>query len=158
MGVSGVGKTTVGEGLARRLGARFLDADDLHSPESIAKMRAGVALVDDDRLPWLDRVGGVLAGEARVVVACSALKRGYRDRLRAAAPATMFVHLEAAPDRVARQVEERAGHFMPPGLLRSQIATLEPLDGDESGVRVVVDAEPEVLVGRIEKALSGSGG
>lgn len=155
MGVSGVGKTTVGIELARRLGIDFIDADDLHSAENIAKMSAGVPLVDDDRWPWLDRVGAVLAGDPSSVVACSALRRVYRDRLRTVAPHTLFVHLAAAPERVALQAEAREDHFMPPALLRSQIATLEPLQGDESGLTVVVDAAPEELVDRIVGFLAG---
>ncbi|WP_341946771.1 gluconokinase [Microbacterium sp. LWH11-1.2] len=155
MGVSGVGKTTIGEELARRRGTRFLDADDLHSPANIAKMSAGIPLVDDDRWPWLDLVGAALIAEPGVVVACSALRRVYRDRLRATAPATLFVHLAAAPERVAAQAEAREDHFMPPALLRSQIATLEPLGDDEHGVTVIVDADPDELVDRILGLLAG---
>jgi len=158
MGVSGVGKTTVGIELARRLGLDFIDADDLHSSENIAKMSAGVPLVDEDRWPWLDRVGAVLAGDPTSVVACSALRRIYRDRLRATAPHTLFVHLDAAPARVAAQAEAREDHFMPPALLRSQIATLEPLEPDEHGIRVVVDAGPDELVDRIQRALASGAG
>ena len=155
MGVSGVGKTTIGQELARRQGTRFVDADDLHGPENIAKMSAGIPLVDDDRWPWLDRVGAVLAAEPGVVMACSALRRVYRDRLRANAPATLFVHLAAAPERVAAQAAAREDHFMPPALLRSQIATLESLDEDEPGITVIVDAGPDVLVDRILGLLAG---
>ena len=155
MGVSGVGKTTVGLELARRQNARFIDADDLHSPANIAKMSAGIPLVDDDRWPWLDLVGAALDAEPGVVVACSALRRVYRDRLRATAPATLFVHLAAAPERVAAQAEAREDHFMPPALLRSQIATLEPLGADEHGLTVTVDAGPAELVDRIVGLLAG---
>lgn len=155
MGVSGVGKTTVGIELARRLRIDFIDADDLHGPENIAKMSAGIPLVDDDRWPWLDRVGAVLAGDPSSVVACSALRRIYRDRLRATAPRTLFVHLAAAPARVAAQAEAREDHFMPPALLRSQIATLEPLGDDEHGLTVTVDAGPAELVDRIVGLLAG---
>ena len=155
MGVSGVGKTTVGVALAHRLHAEFVDADDLHGPENIAKMSAGIPLVDEDRWPWLDRVGSVLASEADIVMACSALRRSYRDRLCATAPDTTFVHLAAAPERVAAQAEAREDHFMPPALLRSQIATLEPLESDERGFVVIVDAEPDELVDRIVALLAG---
>ncbi|MFS0894955.1 gluconokinase [Microbacterium sp. 179-I 3D3 NHS] len=155
MGVSGVGKTTVGLALARRLGAEFVDADDLHGPANVAKMSAGVPLTDDDRWPWLDRVGTVLATTPGAVVACSALKRSYRDRLRRSAPTTLFVHLDAAPARVALQAEERDGHFMPSTLLQSQIATLEPLGPDEVGFAVAVDAGPDTLVDRIVRRLAG---
>ncbi|KJQ55656.1 gluconokinase [Microbacterium sp. SA39] len=155
MGVSGVGKTTIGVQLAARLGVDFVDADDLHGPENIAKMSAGIPLVDADRWPWLDLVGAALIAEPGAVVACSALRRSYRDRLRATAPETLFVHLAAAPERVALQAEARAGHFMPPALLQSQIATLEPLEPDERGITVIVDAGPEELVDRIVHSLAG---
>lgn len=155
MGVSGVGKTTIGEELARRRGTTFVDADDLHGPANIAKMSAGIPLVDADRWPWLDLVGAALISAPGVVVACSALRRIYRDRLRATAPDTVFVHLDAAPARVALQAESRAGHFMPPSLVQSQIDTLEPLGVDEVGVTVVVDAAPDALVDRIQQLLAG---
>ena len=155
MGVSGVGKTTIGQELARRRGAAFIDADDLHSPANVAKMSAGIPLVDADRWPWLDLVGAALLAEPGVVVACSALRRIYRDRLRATAPETLFVHLAAAPARVAAQAEAREGHFMPPALLRSQIATLEPLEPDERGITVIVDAAPDALMDRIVALLPG---
>ena len=155
MGVSGVGKTTIGEELARRRGTSFIDADDLHNAANIAKMSAGIPLVDADRWPWLDLVGAALLADPGVVVACSALRRSYRDRLRATAPETLFVHLAAAPERVAAQAEAREGHFMPPALLRSQIATLEALDADELGTTVIVDAAPDALVDRILGLLPG---
>ncbi|MFJ6533136.1 gluconokinase [Microbacterium sp. NPDC091662] len=149
MGVSGVGKTTVGRELARRMGVAFIDADDLHGPANIAKMAAGTPLDDDDRWPWLDRVGAALAADPAVVIACSALKRSYRDRLRASAPAAVFVHLDAPIERVAAQATARRDHFMPPALLASQLQTLEPLGADEQGLTVTVDAAPEELVERI---------
>lgn len=153
MGVSGVGKTTVGRGLATRFGVAFIDADDLHAPANIAKMAAGVALDDDDRWPWLDRVGAALAADPGVVIACSALKRTYRDRLRISAPAVVFVHLDAPEERVAEQATARRGHFMPPALLGSQLAALEPLGSDEDGITVAVDAAPAELVERIRQHL-----
>jgi gluconokinase len=155
MGVSGVGKTTVGRELARRIGVAFLDADDLHGPANIAKMAAGTPLDDDDRWPWLDRVGAALAADPGVVVACSALKRGHRDRLRAAAPTVVFVHLDAPQEQVAEQTTARRDHFMPPALLASQLAALEPLGADEEGITVKVDAAPDVLAGRIHEGLIG---
>jgi len=153
MGVSGVGKTTVGQELARRIGVAFIDADDLHGPANIAKMAAGVPLDDDDRWPWLDRVGVALAADPGVVIACSALKRRYRDRLRASAPDTVFVHLDAPKERVTEQATARRGHFMPPALLASQLQTLEPLGADEDGITVTVDGTAGELVERIRQHL-----
>ncbi|MFC6085618.1 gluconokinase [Sphaerisporangium aureirubrum] len=136
MGVSGSGKTTVGRALAARLGLPFADADDFHSPANVAKMAAGIPLQDADRLPWLRAVGEWLAGRAGTgaVSACSALRRGYRDVLREAAPAVFFVHLHGDPEVVRRRVAGRQGHFMPASLVDSQYAALEPLEPDENGV------------------------
>nr|WP_061018496.1 gluconokinase [Microbacterium sp. CCH5-D1] len=153
MGVSGAGKTTVGRDLAHRLGVSFIDADDLHGSENVAKMAAGIPLDDDDRWPWLDRVGAALAADPGVVIACSALKRRYRDRLRASAPDTVFVHLDAPKERVTEQATARRGHFMPPALLASQLQTLEPLGADEDGITVTVDGTAGELVERIRQHL-----
>jgi carbohydrate kinase (thermoresistant glucokinase family) len=166
MGVAAAGKSTVGRALAAQLGAVFVDADDLHSDANRSKMSAGVPLDDDDRAPWLDAVGAVLAGSgwlddddgphaASVVVACSALRRRYRDRLRALAPATLFVHLDARPEVLRSRAEARTGHFMPPELLDSQLATLEPLAADERGCRVDVGAAADVVVADAIAALAG---
>lgn len=151
MGVSAVGKTSVGKELARLLGASFLDADDLHSEENIAKMRAGVALTDDDRELWLNEVGRSLV--PGTVVACSALKRKYRDVLRRHAPDLVFLHLDATPDRLLNQAIERIGHFMPSELLPSQLAMLEPLQPDERGYVIQVDDNPTTLARRSLAAL-----
>ncbi|MFE5336073.1 gluconokinase [Isoptericola sp. NPDC056573] len=143
MGVAGCGKSTVGWLLAARLGLQFVDADDLHPPSNVAKMSAGTPLTDDDRRPWLARVAEVLRGGddgAPAVVACSALRRSYRDILRAGAGGDVaFVHLHGDRDLLARRIAARADHFMPPALLDSQLATLEPLGSDETGVMVDVD-------------------
>jgi len=132
MGVSGSGKTTVGSELARLLGAEFVDGDDLHPEANRAKMAAGKPLTDDDRWPWLDRVGEVLAGGLEdgggVVVACSALRRAYRDRLRGAGEGVRFVHLHVEEADVLARVSGRSGHFFPPALVASQFATLEEPD------------------------------
>ena len=138
MGVSGAGKTSVGLAASALTGVTFLDADDRHPPENIAKMAAGIALTDADRAPWLDAVGTALRDEPRCIVACSALRRSYRDRLRAHAPHAQFVLLEVPRAELAGRVAARAAHFMPAGLLDSQLATLEHPDPDE-GV-VVLDA------------------
>ena len=151
MGVSAVGKTTVGIALARLLRAEFVDADDLHPAANIAKMATGIPLTDDDRLPWLALVGRALRPGS--VTACSALKRSYRDLLRAEAPTALFVHLEADPAWIAARAAERPAHFMPPSLLRSQLDALEPLGPDEAGTTVVVDAKPAALATRAAAAL-----
>lgn len=135
MGVSGSGKSTVGPALARRLGVPFVDADTLHPRTNIVKMTAGEPLSDDDRRPWLDRVGEWLAGHRDGgVVSCSALKRDYRDRLRGHCPGTEFLHLSGAPELLGARLAARSGHFMPAALLRSQFDALEPLGIDEAGV------------------------
>jgi gluconokinase len=133
MGVAGCGKSSVGEGLSARLGVPYRDGDDLHTPEAVGKMRAGIPLTDDDRWPWLDRVAGVLAGEAPVIVGCSALRRVYRDRIRAGAgwPVT-FVHLAGSREVIAGRMAARTGHYMPPSLLDSQFATLEAPGSEEA--------------------------
>jgi gluconokinase len=138
MGVSGTGKTTVGAELARRLGATFIEGDSLHPEANIAKMSAGQPLDDDDRRPWLQTLNALLtfhhADEIAAVLTCSALRRSYRDILRAGLPegSVCFVHL-AAPEAVLRRRMESREHFMPPSLLRSQLDTLEPLEDDEAG-------------------------
>lgn len=146
MGVSGVGKTTVATGLARRLGWGFLEGDELHPAENIAKMSAGVPLNDDDRLPWLRAIAAELSARAargeNTVVTCSALKRRYRDVLRTADARVRVVHLEAGADLIAQRLSHRTGHFMPPTLLPSQLADLEPLAPDEDGVLVNVAGTP----------------
>jgi len=124
-GVSGSGKSTVGAALAARLGVAFVDGDDLHPPANVAKMAAGLPLDDDDRAPWLDLVGARLA-EGGVVLACSALRRRYRDRLVAAAPGTRILLLEVPTAELERRVSRRRDHFMPASLLDSQLAALEP--------------------------------
>jgi carbohydrate kinase (thermoresistant glucokinase family) len=147
MGVTGSGKTTVAQAIAESFGWDLADGDDLHPASNVAKMAAGTPLTDDDRWPWLDAVGAWLAERDGAVIACSALKRSYRDRLREAAPGTVFVHLAAPQDvleeRVARRLVEE-GHFAGPGLLASQYEALEPLAMDEvGGVLDVATADAE---------------
>ncbi len=138
MGVSGSGKTSVGQGIAARFGVAFCDGDDLHSAANVAKMHAGIALDDIDRAPWLDAVGAVLADRVRypdgVVVACSALKRAYRDRLRVAAGGCHFLYLALTRETAERRVAGRPGHFMPASLVATQFATLERPAPDEIDV------------------------
>ena len=148
MGVSGSGKSTVGAALAQRLGVPFEDADDLHPAANIAKMSAGNPLDDDDRRPWLETIGTWLAahdGDGGVI-SCSALKRSYRDRLRAHAARAVFVHLHGTREVIARRQAARPGHFMPASLLDSQFDTLEPLAEDEAGVVIDVDQTVDVIV------------
>jgi gluconokinase len=137
VGVEGSGKSTVGAAVARRLGLPFVEGDSFHSAENIAKMTAGRALDDTDREAWLrglaDRIRAAADSGEGVVVSCSALRRAYRDELRAAGPALRCLHL--APDRGTAwdRVSRRTGHFMPAGLVDSQFAALEPLEPDEPG-------------------------
>ena len=136
MGVSGCGKSTMAAALSERLDLDMVDGDDLHLPESVAKMRAGVALQDDDRWPWLDRIGDYLSqphAQGRVV-ACSALKRVYRDRIREQAGDVCFVFLDGDFDLIQKRMHQRVGHYMQPGLLDSQFRTLEKPQADEPDV------------------------
>ena len=151
MGVSGSGKTTVGERLAAQLGVPFVDGDALHPPANVAKMASGVPLTDDDRAPWLRIVGQAVAGTTPegVVVACSALKRSYRDLIRAEAPGTLFAELDGTRELLAARMSARPGHFMPVSLLDSQLATLEPLQQDEDGLRLDVGGSPDQLAATI---------
>ncbi len=154
MGVSGCGKTTIGDLVARGLGVSFLDGDSLHPVENVAKMAAGTPLADEDRWPWLATVGSALAnaGDGGLVLACSALRRSYRDAIRQQAPATVFLHLHGTKEVLKARTEGRSGHFMPPALLESQLATLEPLEKDEAGIVVDIAAPVQQIVA---EALAG---
>ncbi|MBX3092930.1 MAG: gluconokinase [Cryobacterium sp.] len=155
MGVSAAGKTTVGTALARVLGVPFVDADALHPESNRAKMASGTPLTDEDRWPWLDAVGASLAAhrERGAVMACSALRRVYRDRIRAAAPGVVFVHLTGSRELLASRAAARTGHFMPPELLDSQLATLEPLEPDERGQQADVSLPVDDLIAAIVAGL-----
>lgn len=152
-GVSGSGKSTLGRLLAQALDATFLEGDDFHSSDNIAKMRSGTPLTDADRWPWLaaiaEAMGRDVASGRRVVTACSALRRAYRDRLRRAMAdpeGLVFVELDAPVEDLGGRVAHRPGHFMPGSLLASQIATLEPLAADEHGFHVeTADGEAATL-------------
>lgn len=149
MGVSGCGKSSVGEGLAARLGVPYRDGDDLHPPQNVERMRAGVPLTDADRWPWLDRVADVLATEAPVIVGCSALRRSYRARIRAGAGGPVrFVHLTGSREVILARMAARTGHYMPTSLLDSQFATLEP-PGPEEAFAVDIDQPLEALIAAI---------
>ena len=141
MGVSGSGKSTLAEGLSKSLGLRMKDGDELHLPESVAKMSAGIALEDADRWPWLERIANYLAnsepnpqGKAGAIVSCSALKLIYRDRIRQQADPVIFLFLDGEPELIKQRMQDRKGHYMQAGLLDSQLQTLERPSADESDV------------------------
>jgi gluconokinase len=156
LGVSGAGKTTVGELLARELGWRFYEADDFHSPANIEKMRRGVPLTDDDRWPWLENLRELIrrcvaAGES-AVLACSALKRAYRQHLGVSGE-VKFVFLHGDYAVIAKQLRHRRGHFMNPGLLRSQFADLEEPQPEEKVLTIELGPAPNELVREIKTKL-----
>jgi len=142
MGVSGSGKSTIGALVADAMDLPFLDGDSLHPMANIEKMAAGTPLNDEDRLPWLEIVGNELADTTAkgLVIACSALKHSYRDVIRSKAPDTIFLHLEGSLEVLSSRLEGRSGHFMPPALLASQLAALEPLGADERAVIIDIAA------------------
>ncbi|MFD9483504.1 gluconokinase [Streptomyces sp. NPDC059991] len=155
MGVAGTGKTTIGPLVAAALGVPYAEGDDFHPAANVAKMSAGVPLDDGDRWPWLDAIGQWAHRRAGLggVVSSSALKRAYRDRLRAAAPGLVFLHLTGDRELIERRMSERKGHFMPTALLDSQFATLQPLGADEAGVAVDIAGTPEEITDRAVAAL-----
>jgi len=147
MGVSGSGKSTVGAALAGRMRVPFEDADDLHPSANIAKMARGEPLDDSDRYPWLELIGMWLVNHADGgVIACSALKRKYRDQLRSHSDNAEFLLLEGSREVIERRQAARPGHFMPASLMASQFATLEPLAPDEPGVVIEVDQSVDQIV------------
>ena len=153
MGVSGSGKSTIAEKLAARLGWRFADGDDFHPASNVAKMSAGQPLTDDDRWPWLraiaDEIDRVAAADGKIVVACSALKRAYRDVLVHGRDDVRIVYLNGSQDLIARRMAARKNHFMPAGLLDSQFATLQPPGADENPISVTIDASVDDIVNAI---------
>ncbi len=157
MGVSGCGKTTVGRALAAGLGVNFVEGDALHSDGNIAKMAAGIPLTDADRHGWLQAVAEQLhnptAAASGVVASCSALKRSYRDLLRAGAPDLRFVFLHGERALLAQRLAARSGHYMPASLLQSQLDTLQPPDDDERPIRLDIAEPPERLVQQALQAL-----
>jgi gluconokinase len=150
MGVAGCGKTTVGRDLARTLGVPFFDADDFHAPEAVAKMRAGTPLADADRWPWLDRLNALLRECDAAVLACSALRAVYRERIAAGLADVRWVYLRGSKALIAARLATRTGHYMNPALLDSQFATLE-----EPADALVADAteSPEAIVARVRASL-----
>ena len=158
MGVSGSGKTTIAKRLAAELRHEFADADDFHPEANVAKMASGRALTDADREPWLRALAAWIAQHRSLglstVLACSALKRRYRDTLRSAAPHLLFVHLDAPRETLLSRLRHREGHYMPAALLDSQLATLEPLAPDEAGVTLDAVAPPATIIDKIREYLS----
>jgi gluconokinase len=163
MGVSGCGKSTFGALLGQRLGVPFYDGDDFHPAANKQKMAAGIPLTDSDRAPWLTRVGELLAGEADAgatvspIVACSALKRRYRNLLRGYAPDTVFIHLAGSAATIRGRLSARAHEFMPPTLLESQLATLEELEAYEAHVIGDITQPLELLVELMAHEIQGRG-
>ena len=157
MGVSGAGKSTIGEKLAERLGWKFEDGDRFHPPSNVAKMSAGQPLTDEDRWPWLraiaDEIARVCKAAGHVVIASSALKRVYRDILVHGRSDVRIIYLKGTQDLIASRLALRKGHFMPPGLLESQFKTLEPPEASENPVTVSIDGSVETVVNDIIRQL-----
>lgn len=153
MGVSGCGKSTVGQALAARLDVAFVEGDQFHPPANVAKMSAGLPLDDDDRAGWLLALQEELrraAGQGvGLVVSCSSLKRRYRDLLRVGDPALRFAHLDGPRELIAARMQARHDHYMPPSLLDSQFRDLQPLQADEAGVTLSITLAPDEQVARI---------
>jgi gluconokinase len=157
MGVSGSGKTTLGVALAERLGWTYVEADDQHPPENIAKMAAGIPLTDEDRVPFLTNVADKLAAgkDEGVIATCSALKRSYRDLIRDRAGTVAFVMQDLTREALRARMKHREGHFMPPSLLDSQLASLELPGADENAIfvdgNVSVDAQVTETIAKLER-------
>ena len=153
MGVSGSGKTSVAAELTRQLGWEYIEGDELHPAENVAKMAAGTPLDDDDRWPWLRRIAAVVgeheAAGTSLVLTCSALKRTYRDLLREGHPSVWFAHVDVDPDVLAERLAKRQNHYMPPSLLDSQLATLQRLGTDEPGAVIPGDGPLERTVAEL---------
>jgi gluconokinase len=160
MGVSGSGKSTIGEHLAKRLGWPYEDADQFHPASNVAKMSAGHPLTDEDRWPWLNAIAAeidrVCEADERVVIGCSALKRAYRDVLLHGRTDVRLVYLDGSQALIADRLGRRKDHFMPPGLLTSQFDTLEPPTRDEHPLTVSIDAPVEAIVENVVRQLKSS--
>jgi len=157
MGVSGCGKTTVGQALAHHLGCEFAEGDQFHSPQNVAKMAAGTPLTDDDRWGWLQTLSARMA-QARakgqsLVLSCSALRKPYRDILREGAPKAWFVHLHGNIDLLQQRMASRPGHYMPPSLLQSQLDTLEMPEADERVVSLDIATPLSEMVSSVMSAV-----
>ena len=161
MGVSGSGKTTVAKGIAKELGWPYAEGDDFHPKANVDKMHSGIPLTDEDRWPWLRSIGDWIseheqAGQSAVVT-CSALRRAYRDLLREGRPGVRFIHVAEPQEVIAKRLEQRKGHYMPPSLLASQFAILEPLEPDEPGVTVSGEGSEDEVLARALDALGLKG-
>lgn len=152
MGVSGVGKTSVAVGLADHQGGTYLEADNFHPPENIKSMQDGTPLTDEMRMPWLSSVAAAIKSEQDkhktkpVIAACSALKRSYRDLMRETLPEVIFLHLTASEDLISARMGAREGHFMPPSLLKSQLASLEAPEADEAHLSIDVSGDKDAVI------------
>jgi len=157
MGVSGSGKTSAAQELTRQLGWEYIEGDDLHPEANVAKMASGIPLDDDDRWPWLQKIAEVIgaheAAGTSLVITCSALKRSYRDLLRDGHPSVWFAHVDVPREVLAERLAQRKGHFMPPSLLDSQLATLERLGEDEPGGVIAGDAPLDQTVAEVLRDL-----
>jgi gluconokinase len=157
MGVAGTGKSTVAGLLAERLNWEFQEGDALHPPANVAKMSSGIPLTDEDRWPWLDAIAAWIKEKSQRgepgILTCSALKRSYRDRLRG--PNVIFVFLNGSREVIGARMASRADHFMPPALLKSQLATLEPPTAEENVLEINLAAAPEEEVAEVLRALEG---
>lgn len=159
MGVTSCGKSTVGAAIAGRIGAEFVDGDSLHPQSNIDKMASGSPLNDGDRAPWLAEIGRRFsASDSGLVIACSALKRAYRDIIRSGDPSVLFVHLHGTRELLASRMAARPGHFMPLSLLDSQLETLEELQADEAAVVVDIATPVGQIVDDAVAALPGLAG
>jgi len=159
MGVAGCGKSSLGQALAQALGRPYIEGDAYHSPDSIAKMRAGIALTDADRAGWLDQLGGLLAAApGGAVLACSALKRDYRERLRRPVPGLRFVFLDISRELALQRVAARAAqHLFPASLVDSQFAALESPVGEPGVLRVAAELAPDQQLSQARAWLEGEG-
>ena len=157
MGVAGSGKTTVAKGIAVSMHWIFAEGDTFHPEANVEKMHSGIPLTDDDRWPWLRLIGNWMSEQEEdgrsSVVTCSALRRVYRDLLREGRPNVRFCHITSPQATIADRLDHRAGHYMPPSLLPSQVATLEPLEPDEPGVTVSGDGTETEVLDRVLHAL-----
>lgn len=159
MGVSGCGKSTIGRALAERLGCEFVEGDDLHPPANVQRMAAGIALTDEDRQGWLAELATHLsnAHQSRrgMVLACSALKRRYRDQLRSGCPDLQLLYLHGDAGLLAERMHTRSGHYMPPSLLPSQLGTLEPPQPDEVSLGMDIHQAPAAIVEQAAATFAG---